>query len=203
MKQRRNMSIIMGVLLILVGIIGGTIAYFTSSDRFTNVFSTKPYVMEVREVFESPDAWVPGTTTSKTVVATNKGDVPAAVRVKLTESWVDANNNPLPLKDNNNVQAAIINFNNTNWEKSGDYYYYKTKLAKNASTTSLIQSVTFNPAVTIETEHNCTTNDTTHETVCKTSTVGYGGGKYTLIIDVETVQYDQYRTAWNTNVTIN
>jgi len=202
MKERKNGPIIAGMLMVLVGIIGATIAYYASSDQFTNVFSTKPYVMEVREVFESPDDWTPGTTTSKTVIATNKGDIPAAVRVKLTESWVDSTNNPLPLKDASNVTAAIINFNNTNWEKDGDYYYYKTSLAKNASTTSLIQSVTFNPAVQISTSHNCVTDDTTHTTTCTTATSGYGGGKYTLQIDVETVQYDQYRTAWNTSVNI-
>jgi alternate signal-mediated exported protein len=206
MKQKRsNKPLIAGVILAVVGVIGGTFAYFTSTDTFTNVFSTKPYVMEVTEVFESPTDWTPGTTTNKTVIATNKGDVPSAVRVKLTENWVDANGNPLPLVDNNNVSAAIINFAidfSSNWVKNGNYYYYKKALSKNESTSSLLESVTFNSLVEIPSEDNCVTDDTTHTTICTTTTTGYAGGSYTLIVDVETVQYDQYRAAWNTTVSI-
>lgn len=210
MQEIKNKKSLVALLLVAVlGVVGVTIAYFTSTDTFANVFGTKPYSMEVVETFESPNDWVPGTTTNKTVVATNKGDVEAAVRVSYTESWVDANGDSLALKDGSNNSAAIINFASdlsTKWTKSTeggkDYYYYKTKLAKNASTTSLIESVTFNPNVTISTTDNCVTNATAHTKTCTTTTSGYAGGTYTLTITVETVQYDQYKTAWGTSVTI-
>ena len=211
-KIKNKKSLVALVFVAILGIVGGTIAYFTSTDTFENVFGTKSYSMEVVETFESPDDWTPGTTTNKTVIATNKGDVDAAVRISYTESWTDANGDPLPLTDNATPtpnRAAIINFASdytTKWTKSTeggkDYYYYKTKLAKNASTSSLIQSVTFNPAVTISTTDNCVTNATTHTKTCTTTTDGYAGGTYTLTIKVETVQYDQYQTAWGTSVTI-
>lgn len=204
-QKKSNKPLIAGILLAVVGIIGGTFAYFTSTDTFTNVFSTKPYVMEVTEVFESPTDWTPGTATSKTVIATNKSEIPSAVRVKLTESWVDARNQALPLKDSNDVPAAIINFASDlseKWLKDGDYYYYKTALSQNQSTSSLLESVTFNPAVAITADDDCVTDDTTHTTTCTTTTSGYAGGTYTLVVDVETVQYDQYRTAWSTSVDI-
>lgn len=206
-KNKKSLSAI--ALVGLLGMVGATFAYFTSTDTFANVFSTKPYSIEVVETFESPDDWTPGTTTSKTVVATNKGDVEAAVRVSYTESWTDASGNPLDLKDASNNSAAIINFASdlsTKWTKSTeggkDYYYYKTKLGKNASTSSLIESVTFNPDVTISTTDNCVTDATAHTKTCTTTTSGYAGGTYTLTITVETVQFDQYKTAWGTNVTI-
>ena len=206
-KKMNKKPIIALVLLLFVAVIGGTIAYFTSSDTFTNIFSTKPYTMEVKETFTSPSNWTPGTTTSKTVVATNKGDVEAAVRISYTETWKDSSNQSLPLKDGSNRPAAIINFAsdlNTKWTKSTeggkDYYYYKTKLAKNASTTSLIESVTFNPEVAISSQSNCVTEGNVK--TCTTTTSGYAGGTYTLTITVETVQFDQYKTAWGTNVTI-
>ncbi len=220
-KKMNKKPILFGLLMVLVGVaIGGSFAYFTSSDTFTNEFKTKPYVMEVTETFQSPDDWTPGTTTNKTIIATNKGDVEAAVRIKLTESWKDANNQSLSLTDASNNSAAIINFAsdlNTKWTKSGDYYYYKTKLAKNQSTSTLINSVTFNPAVAISSTDNCVytlTDNTTTTTkpsnmstvksvTCTTTTGGYAGGTYTLEVKVETVQYDQYQTAWNTNVVIN
>lgn len=218
-KIKSKKSLVALILVAVLGIVGVTIAYFTSTDTFANVFSTKPYSMEVVETFQSPDNWTPGTTTNKTVIATNKGDVEAAVRVSYTESWVDSSNNTLPLKDGSNNSAAIINFAsdlNTKWTKEGNYYYYKTKLAKNASTTSLIDSVTFNPDVTISTSDTCTytlTDNTTtttkpndmttvKSTKCETTTNGYAGGTYTLTITVETVQYDQYQTAWGTSVAI-
>lgn len=220
-EKKNKKPILFGLLMLLVGgIVGGTVAYFTSSDTFTNEFKTKPYRMEVTEVFESPTNWTPGTETNKTVIAKNTGDVDAAVRVKLVESWVDANNQTLPLKDGSNNVAAIINFADdfsTKWTKSGDWYYYNTKLTKNQSTSSLIKSVTFNPAVAINTNDTCTytlLDDTTTTTkpndmstvksvTCTTTTAGYAGGTYHLDITVETVQYDQYQTAWNTTVTIN
>lgn len=208
-KLKNKKSLVALGLVAILGVVGVTIAYFTSTDTFENVFGTKPYSMEVVETFESPDDWTPGTTTAKTVVVTNKGDVDAAVRVSYTESWTDASGDPLDLKDASNNSAAIINFASdlsTKWTKSteggNDYYYYKTKLPKNASTSSLIESVTFNPDVTISTTDNCVTDATAHSKTCTTTTSGYAGGTYTLTITVETVQFDQYKTAWGTNVTI-
>ena len=211
-KINNKKSLVALVLVTILGIVGVTIAYFTSTNTFENVFGTKPYSMEVVETFESPDDWTPGTTTNKTIIATNKGDVDAAVRVSYTESWVDANGNPLSLTDNATPtpnRAAIINFASdygTKWTKSTeggkDSYYYKTKLTKNASTSSLIESVTFNPAVTISTTDNCVNNSTTHTKTCTTTTSGYAGGTYTLTVTVETVQYDQYQTVWGTSVVI-
>lgn len=209
MKKIKNKKSLVALLLVaLFGTVGVTFAYFTSTDTFESVFSTKPYKMEVVETFESPDNWVPGTTTSKSVVATNLGDVDAAVRVSYTEEWKDALGNTLPLKDAGDNFASIINFASdwsSKWTKSTengtDYYYYKTKLAKNASTSSLIESVTFNPNVTITTTNNCVENGNVK--TCTTTTGGYAGGTYKINIKVETVQLDQYKTVWGTNVTIN
>ena len=225
-KIKSKKSLVALGLVAVLGIVGATIAYFTSTDTFENVFSTKTYSTEVTENFISPDNWTPGTTTAKTVIAKNTGDVEVAVRVSYTESWVDANGTSISLTDNATPtpnRAAVINFASdytTKWTKSTeggkDYYYYKTKLAKNASTSSLIESVTFNPNITISTNDTCTytlTDNTTTTTkpadmttvksvTCRTTTDGYAGGTYTLTVKVETVQYDQYQTAWGTSVAI-
>ena len=206
----KNKKSLLGILLlVIVGVVGATIAYYTSSDVFENIFGTKVYKMEVYEMFESPDDWTPGTTTPKTVVATNKGNVPAAVRISYTEEWKDASGEVLPLTDNDNHHAAIIDFAsdlNKKWitsvEDGKTYYYYKAKIAKDESTSSLIDSVTFNAALGIETEHICTTNSETHAKTCTTETEGYAGGTYKLVIKVETVQYDKYKDAWGTSVEI-
>lgn len=209
-KQKKSKKSLIALLLVaILGVVGGTFAYFTSTDTFPNIFRTKAYKMEVVETFKSPDDWTPGTTTDQTVVATNKGDVEAAVRISYTESWEDSEGNTLALKDTSDNVAAIINFANdlnTKWTKSTengvDYYYYKTKLAKNASTSSLINSVTFNPDVAITTDSNCVDDDVNHTKTCTSTTGGYAGGTYTLTIKVETIQFDQYKDVWSTNVEI-
>lgn len=202
LQKRNNKPLLIVLLVAVFGLIGGTLAYYVSRDVYTNEFETEPYVVEVSEVFESPEDWMPGVTTSKTIIATNKGDVPAAVRVKLVESWKDANNQDLPLEDANHNRAAIINFASnlsTNWRQNGDYYYYYQSINRNQSTTSLIDSVTFNPLISAT---NCTTNNQTNTTTCTTDAGIYTGATYTLEVHVETVQYNLYRDAWNTTVSI-
>ena len=206
MEKKNKKSLIFLILLLVVSItIGGTIAFFSSRDTFSNEFNAGTYVIQTQERFESPDDWTPGTTTDKEVIVTNRGTTPAAVRVKLTESWKDTNGNPLPLKDGNNNPAGIINYafdKDFKWEKVGDWYYYFRSVDQNQSTSSLIESVTFNPNVAITSTKNCETDASTNATTCITETNGYGGGTYTLVVDIETCQYDKYQEIWNTNVEI-
>lgn len=186
------------VLVSVVIFVGATVAYFTDTIEVPNVFKTKEYGTEVTEEFVSPTDWTPGTTTDKTIVATNTGDTDVAVRISYTESWVSADGTTLGLKQGNN-QAAIINFDNTSdWIKEGNYYYYKNKLSKDQSTNSFIKSVTFNENIIADTE--CTTTGLTQK--CTTTKKGYDGATYTLTLKVETVQYDAYQSIWNTNVEI-
>ena len=206
--MKKKKSLVALLLVAIIGVVGGTFAYFTSNDTFANVFRTKAYNVEVKEVFTSPDDWTPGTTTSKTVTAKNNGDVDAAVRIYYEESWVNASGDDLSLTDSQDRRASIINFPtnfNTKWTASEEggrtYYYYKTKLAKNQTTSAFMESVTFNPNVTIGVDHNCDTSVSGEET-CTTVSNGYGGGTYTLTLHVQTVQYDQYQTAWGTTVNI-
>ena len=204
MEKKNKKPIIFMLLLVAVSIIvGGTIAYYTSSDTFENEFDTGTYKIETQEAFVSPENWTPGTTTPKTVIATNKGTTPAAVRIKLTPSWKDANGGVLSLTDSHDNEAAIINFaNNLNsrWTYSNGYYYYNYYLDENESTSSLLNSVTFNPNVDITGTHNCESVNGVE--TCVTEMNGYAGGTYELKIEVETCQYDKYQEIWGTSLTI-
>ena len=122
------------------------------------------------------------------------------------ESWTSKNGDNLSLTQNNN-RAAIINFSeNGDWtpvtENNKTYYYYNYKLAPGEVTSTLLDSVTFNSAIT--NTNNCTTSTTsTGKTVtCSSTGNGYDGATYKLIFTVETVQYDKYKEAWNTNKSI-
>jgi alternate signal-mediated exported protein len=209
MKEKNRKPLIFILLLVFVGIVvAGTFAYYTSSDTFNNEFDAGKYKIETQEAFVSPENWTPGTTTPKTFSVTNKGTVDAAVKVCFTQNWVDANNQPLDLKDSHDNLAAVLNFasnSNKNWledcSNNGTtkycFYYYK-KLEPNETTTNLLESVTYNGAVDINTTRNCTTENGV--TTCTTNATGYAGAKYTLNVNIETVQYDQYQNVF-TNVT--
>jgi len=210
MQEQKKAPIIALVAIALVGIVGGTFAYFTSSTQFENRFQTKPYSTEVSEEFTSPDKWTPGTTTSKTVVAKNTGDVDVAVRVSYTEEWKGNAGSGSTLSGNITVgeapnttteRAAIINFANTSdWIHEGNYYYYKYKLTKNQETSSFISGVTFNPNV--EATLNCVTSNGGLTETCTSAGTGYDNAVYKLTVSVETIQFDGYQTGWGTNVSI-
>ena len=186
-NKNKKPLIFMSLLVIVFIAIGVTLAYFTTTDTFNNEFYASEYDVETQESFVSPDNWKPGDTTPKTVIATNHGDIPVAVRVKLTPRWEDKNGDPLPLTDNNDNEYAVIDFSNNydrKWVYQDGYYYYKRALNKNQSTTSLLKSVTFNMDAEIDNNTECETVDGV--TTCRTIFSDYSGGKYTLQVEIET-----------------
>lgn len=197
MKNKKSLIAI--VLIAIIGVVGVTFAYFSNTTTIENVFKTKPYSTEAYEEFVSPENWTPGTTTDKKVYVTNNGSVNVAVRMSYTESWVSADGTTLSgVQDDN--QAAIINFaNTTDWTYNPEgyeegYYYYNTDLAPNATTSSFIESVTFNSAIV--SEATCTTDEDTKTTNCVSTGKGYDGATYTLTIKVETLQADAKDEVW-------
>ena len=213
MNMNNKKTIIILILVLTIGIVGLTIAYFSNSTSIDNTFTTRDYGTTTDETFVSPDNWLPGTTTPKTLTVTNSGNVDEAVRISYVETWTSKNakdNNQegdLPLKQNNN-DVAIINWANTDdWttvtENGITYKYYKYKLAPTETTTSLLESVTFNSAAV--NNSNCV--ETTPEPgkkviICDSTGNGYDGATYKLRFNVETVQYNKYQEAWGTNVEV-
>ena len=208
MKRKRN---IVFVLLLMISV-GVTIAYLQSTDTFENIFKAGTYSVVTHEEFVSPDNWKPGDTIPKTITTKNEGTVPVMVRVRFNEKWLSSNNEELPLIDNNEP-VAIINFDNeVDWFRFYDdglydanydgsiydkisyyYFYYIDELAPGETTSSLIDSVTFNP--NYNGKVTCIYNSLTNSNECSSSDE-YMGGTYTLGITVETVQADKYREVW-------
>ena len=86
MKQLKSKKTIIVLSILLIGIIGITIAYFSNAVDIENIFNTKQYSNTVTEEFISLDNWLPGDETPKTIVATNTGEVDQAVRISYTEN---------------------------------------------------------------------------------------------------------------------
>ena len=214
MKEKKTIIIL--ILVLFIGIIGLTVAYFSNSTSLDNIFQTKPYGTTVEETFTSPSNWLPGDEITKEITATNTGEVDQAVRIKLTESWIPFNSNSTlngwihqdgtksthtSNEDlENDERVAVINFDNlSDWTKVGDYYYYKYKLSPNESTSSLIKSVTFNPNTKLDDTCVSTQTATGQTITCNSSGSDYDNATYTLTFDIETVQYNKYNEAWNLN----
>ena len=216
MKNKKTI-IALGALAV-VGLVAGTIAYFTSEVSFDNVFSTAIYKTKSTEVFESPDNWVPGQEVPKTVITENQGTVPVAVRVKTTETWKDERGNTIDPSVISTIEnslespkkIAILNLDNTDdwtYDSATNAYYFHRALAK-ADTTgedpvydktnSFLKSVTLNPSLPVTQDCTTNTDDETHTITktCSTFINNLGKATYTLKVTVETVQYDQYKTVW-------
>ena len=70
-------------------VVGGTFAYYNTTQTFNNPFNTTDYGTYVTEHFNVDDGseWKPGATVAKEITATNTGDGKVWVRVKFDEKW--------------------------------------------------------------------------------------------------------------------
>lgn len=198
-KTKNNKKIFVVTCLSLATVLGGTLAYFNTNSSIVNTFKTALYQNEIIETFASPTTWTPGTTTEKTVKVTNTGNTDMAIRATFTEKWVNANGEELSLKDEDNNVAAIIDFNES-WHKAEDGYYYYgtkdnlTKLMPDDTSSSFINSVTFNENVKADLKETISADGQT--ITYQSDGNGYDNAQYTLTLKLETVQYDQAKNIW-------
>lgn len=197
-SKNKKKLLVVGALGMLT-VLGGTLAYFTTTTNIVNKFKTGLYQNKIVEEFVSPTNWTPGTVTEKTVKVTNSGDIPMAVRASITEKWVSASGKELSLKDSNNNVASIIEFGDE-WTKDNDGFYYygtkenKTVLDASAETTSFIKSVKFNENIKATLKESISSDG---KTVTYTSSGdGYDNATYTLTVRIDTVEYDAARNLW-------
>ncbi len=196
-NNKKKLLVFLGISIFTV--LGGTLAYFTTSTTFRNIFNTAKYETKIVESFVSPDNWTPGTTTKKEIKVTNDGTIDMAVRASYTEKWISESGKELSLEDADGNVASIINFN-SGWTKNSDGYYYYgskenlTKLSPKATTNSFISGVTFNENIKATLSM---TESADGKTITYTSTGdGYDNATYTLTVKIDTIQYDQAENVW-------
>ena len=170
--------------VLAVGSIGGSLAWFTSSDSVTNPFSTASTDnpsdpnsgIKIHEDFNKEDAdnTLPGDTVTKQVNVINKATYDQLIRVKIKKVWKDAKGNEKSDLDTKNIN---LNFENNltdsnkpeegKWiEGSDGYYYYNGIVNPDGQTANLLESVTLS-------------KDTTNE---------FKGLKFDVVVDSEGVQ---------------
>lgn len=160
MNKKVQALAVSGVLT--VGVIGGTLAWFTSQDSVKNPFNTASNKdnngsgIKIIEKFDKPDNMLPGDEVNKDVQVSNTTTYDQFIKVKLTPKFVDVNNNRTVIteKDGKQLDIQKIKLNvvkeNVNGSKSSGtwfdgkdgYYYYMGKVAPDQFTNTLLDSVT-------------------------------------------------------------
>ncbi|EOU1646965.1 hypothetical protein OQL12_002712 [Clostridium perfringens] len=154
--------------VLAVGSIGGSLAWFTSSDSITNPFSTASTDnpsnpnsgIKINEKFnkEEADNTLPGDKVTKQVNVSNKATYDQLIRVKIKKVWKDAKGEEKPDLDTKNIN---LNFENNltdsnkpeegKWiEGSDGYYYYNGIVNPDGQTANLLESVTLSKDITNE-----------------------------------------------------
>ncbi len=170
--------------VLAVGSIGGSLAWFTSSDSITNPFSTASTDnpsdpnsgIKIHEDFKPEEAKnkLPGDEVKKQVNVINKAKYDQLIRVKIKKVWKDAKGKE---KSDLNTKNIILNFEKNltdsnkpeegKWiEGSDGYYYYNGIVNPKGQTANLLESVTLS-------------KDTTNE---------FKGLKFDVVVDSEGVQ---------------
>ena len=165
--KKRSASIIAG--LLALALIGGTLAYYTSTGTLENKLSTKaPGGEQLVEQFTPDDDWTAGEKVTKVATIENKGKVPLVVRVKMNEVWTladgttkvnndskiakfatgDGQLNPTDGLTAGDGSVVIKNGIHADWVLDEDgYWYYKNVLAAGATSSNILDGLTLNAAI--------------------------------------------------------
>ncbi|EDT78930.1 SipW-dependent biofilm matrix protein BsaA [Clostridium perfringens] len=154
--------------VLAVGSIGGSLAWFTSSDSVTNPFTTASTDnpsdpnsgIKIDEKFDENKAKnrLPGDEVTKQVNVINKATYDQLIRVKIKKVWKDAKGEEKSDLDTKNI---ILNFEKNltdsnkpeegKWiEGSDGYYYYNGIVNPKGQTANLLESVTLSKDTTNE-----------------------------------------------------
>lgn len=107
--------------------VSGTLAWLQdNTDEVENVFTPTKVDTEIDEDFDN--------NIKSSIVIINKADsIPVYVRVAVVGNWID---------DKGKVVApwtGSVVYNDTDWIKLGDYYYYKSPLSAGATSNNLLK----------------------------------------------------------------
>lgn len=164
MKTRKT-SIIALAALLVVALVGTTIAYWSQKSTIENPFSTgDQYGSTIVEKFTPKDGedWLPGVKVPKSVTVSNDGNTDILVRAKLTETWTRKSGgdayiklegapvyNPgqtnktdgLTTDDQSVVQKNFAHNGKWTEPQADGWCYYKTNLTKGNETAPWLESV--------------------------------------------------------------
>lgn len=144
--------LVTAIVLILLVTVGGTLAYiFTQTPPVENTFTPSKVACAVIEnsTGEAYTNNIVETGTSKNnVMIKNTGDTDAYIRVALVFNWMSEDGTKIWAVAPKESDYEIVYADDSKWELSGGYWYYKDPVAPGHLTGELITSVKLNEGVT-------------------------------------------------------
>lgn len=133
-RQRRFAKpfvVLVSTLVLLVGMVGGSVAYLFATDTPIENTFTKGFVScEVVETFHEK--------TKKDVKIKNTGNTDAYIRAMVVVTWKDANGNVYGGAQPVAETDYQITFNESGWTKEGNNWYCNACVAEGGLTAPLI-----------------------------------------------------------------
>lgn len=135
-KSYIRSAVLAGLMLVLVVCgVSSSLAYLSRKTAVKNTFAVGNVQPEIIENFD------PSAKTKSDVAVKNQGNVPVYIRAAITVYWQDVAGNILSEQPAESIDYTIELSSSQNWVQGADgYYYYKQRLAENASTDILLQS---------------------------------------------------------------
>lgn len=172
--KKKITAITVCVCMLAIAIVGGTLAYFTDTDKADNVFTVGNVSIDLTEPNwegegskDAPEVY-PGEALAKDPTVTNNGKNPAFVRIKV-EGW-DC------LGKGNEIGYRTDYVDNklgNNWVEYGGYFYYTEVLEVGATTDAAFDQI-----------------------VIPTSVTNGFDGSYDLVVTAEAVQAQGAKASW-------
>jgi len=179
--RRRLPVLLLAVLCSAVIILGGTYAWFTSSDEVKNPFKANElsFSFKLVEVFSEPGTFNSGQTIIKEVTVQNTGTQAGVVRVLVLPEIMAENGTILEARAGATFtfedELGADTLNVTDWADGGDgYYYYLGTLESGEATPPLFSHVTLTDGLPEE----------------------YENARMTIHVKVEAAETDKYRSSW-------
>ena len=130
---KRSLVLVVSVLVLLLAVAGGTLAWLTAQDSVTNTFSPAHVTCTVEESFNG--------TEKSNVQIKNTSDIPVYIRAYIVVTWKNEADNvygELPVKD----ADYTITYGDTGWTQKDGYWYCTAAVASGDKTPVLINSCT-------------------------------------------------------------
>ena len=151
MKQRTKLAMMTTCLVLLIAVIGVTIAFYSNQGgSIKNTVTTKSSSVYLQELFDPEDYWLPGETKQKELNFGNQGERDQVIRFRIETQWLSESGGGW---EPTTEKPATINWTNAfkeEWTSPDDkgWHYYKKVLPADKETTAVMESVTFSTNLT-------------------------------------------------------
>ena len=128
--KNRKVLLLLAIVAAMAVAVGGTIAYLVDqTESLVNTFTPTHVTVDIEDEVNG--------TKKENVVIKNTGSTDAYIRARIVGNWVSNEDNTTIVQAwDPDGDGEFNGLPGTNWEKSGDYYYYKLPVAPDQQTES-------------------------------------------------------------------